>query len=106
VSGNMTYILRLYDVLLSQGYEEFSALRESLWRWITRYQIPSAAGDGSLFAQFFEDHDTPTNRTAWAPLNLARTCSREGKDSIPIGATIAARCSNSCAGTSRIQNWA
>jgi hypothetical protein len=25
-----------------------------------------------LFAQFFEDHDTPTNRTAWAPLNLAR----------------------------------
>jgi len=25
-----------------------------------------------LFAQFFEDHDTPTNRSAWAPLNLAR----------------------------------
>jgi hypothetical protein len=25
-----------------------------------------------LFAQFFEDHDTPSNRTAWAPLNLAR----------------------------------
>jgi hypothetical protein len=82
VSGNMTYILRLYDVLLSQGYEEFSALRESLWRWITRYQIPSAAGDGSLFAQFFEDHDTPTNRTAWAPLNLARYLleRREGLD--------------------------
>src|SRR5947209_1244402 len=37
-----------------------------------RYQIPNAAGDGLLFAQFFEDHDTPTNRTAWAPLNLAR----------------------------------
>jgi hypothetical protein len=72
VSGNMTYILRLYDALLSQGYEEFSAPRRSLWKWIRHYQIPSAATDGSLFAQFFEDHDTPTNRTAWAPLNLAR----------------------------------
>jgi hypothetical protein len=72
VSGNMTYILRLYDELLARGYEEFSAPRRSLWRWVRRHQIPSAAGDGSLFAQFFEDHDTPTNRTAWAPLNLAR----------------------------------
>ena len=35
-------------------------------------RFPSAAADGALFAQFFEDHDTPTNRTAWAPLNLAR----------------------------------
>jgi hypothetical protein len=72
VSGNMTYILRLYDALLSHGYEEFSAPRRSLWEWIRRHQIPNAAADGSLFAQFFEDHDTPTNRTAWAPLNLAR----------------------------------
>ena len=72
VSGNMTYILRLYDALLSLGYEEFSLPRQSLWTWIRRRQIPNAAGDGSLFAQFFEDHDTPTNRTAWAPLNLAR----------------------------------
>jgi hypothetical protein len=72
VSGNMTYILRLYDVLLSHGYEEFSAPRGSLWQWIQRHQIPNAAADGTLFAQFFEDHDTPTNRTAWAPLNLAR----------------------------------
>ncbi len=72
VSGNMTYILRLYDALLAQGYEEFSAPCESLWKWIKHYQIPNAAADGSLFAQFFEDHDTPTNRTAWAPLNLAR----------------------------------
>ena len=72
VSGNMTYVLRLYDALLEQGYEEFSAPRESLWKWIRDCQIPSAAGDGRLFAQFFEDHDTPTNRTAWAPLNLAR----------------------------------
>jgi len=72
VSGNMTYILRLYDALLAQGYEEFSAPRQSLWKWIRRVQIPNAAADGDLFAQFFEDHDTPTNRTAWAPLNLAR----------------------------------
>jgi hypothetical protein len=72
VSGNMTYILRLYDALLSQGYEEFSLPRRSLWNWIRHHQIPNAAADGSLFAQFFEDHDTPTNRTAWAPLNLTR----------------------------------
>ena len=68
----MTYILRLYDTLLAQGYEEFSVPRRSLWAWIKLHQIPNAAADGSLFAQFFEDHDTPTNRTAWAPLNLAR----------------------------------
>jgi hypothetical protein len=68
----MTYVLRLYDALLAQGYEEFAVPRRSLWTWIKRYQIPSAAADGALFAQFFEDHDTPTNRTAWAPLNLAR----------------------------------
>jgi hypothetical protein len=72
VSGNMTYILRLYDVLLAKGYEEFSAPRQSLWTWIRSIQIPNAAAEGDLFAQFFEDHDTPTNRTAWAPLNLAR----------------------------------
>ncbi len=72
ISGNMTYILRLYDALLAHGYKEFTAPRAALWHWINTYQIPSAASDGSLFAQFFEDHDTPTNRTAWAPLNLAR----------------------------------
>jgi hypothetical protein len=72
VSGNMTYILRLYDLLLAHGYQEFSASRRSLWKWIKQYQIPNAAAGGGLFAQFFEDHDTPTNRTAWAPLNLAR----------------------------------
>ena len=72
ISGNMSYILRLYDGMLAQGYAEFSAPRESLWHWVKNYQIPSAAADGALFAQFFEDHETPTNRTAWAPLNLAR----------------------------------
>jgi len=72
VSGNMTYILRLYEALLHHGYAEFAAPRAALWAWIRDYQIPSARGDGALFAQFFEDHETPTNRTAWAPLNLAR----------------------------------
>jgi hypothetical protein len=72
VSGNMTYILRLYDALLAHGHQEFSGPRETLWEWIKHRQIPSAAADGSLFAQFFEDHETPTNRTAWSPLNLAR----------------------------------
>ena len=68
----MTYILRLYDALLAHGYEEFAAPRQRCGGGSRRYQIPSAAADGALFAQFFEDHDTPTNRTAWAPLNLAR----------------------------------
>jgi len=72
VSGNMTYILRLFERLMGHGYGEFSGARQSLWQWIKDHQVPSAAAEGSLFAQFFEDHDTPTNRTAWAPLNLAR----------------------------------
>ncbi len=72
VSGNMSFVLRLYDALLARGFEEFRAPRLSLWHWIKRHQIPCAATDGALFAQFFEDHETPTNRTAWAPLNLAR----------------------------------
>ncbi|HEX3603518.1 MAG TPA: hypothetical protein VHU43_05460 [Steroidobacteraceae bacterium] len=72
IAGNMTYILRLYETLAEHGYEEFSAQRHALWQWIAGFQIPSSAADGALFAQFFEDHDTPTNRSAWAPLNLAR----------------------------------
>jgi hypothetical protein len=72
VSGNMTYILRLFERLVGHGYGEFAMPQKSLWQWIKGCQIPSAAGDGALFAQFFEDHDTPSNRSAWAPLNLAR----------------------------------
>ena len=72
VSGNMTYILRLFDGLIALGLAEFAAPRESLWSWMKRHQIPSVDKGGVLFAQFFEDHDTPTNRSAWAPLNLAR----------------------------------
>lgn len=72
ISGNMTYILRLYEAMLAKGHDEFAGARDSLWNWIRRYQIPSAVDGGALFAQFFEDHETPTNRTAWGPLNLAR----------------------------------
>ncbi len=72
VASNMVYILRLYDALARLGITEFMEQRGALWEWITQRQIPSASTDGALFVQFFEDHDTPTNRNAWAPLNLAR----------------------------------
>ena len=44
VSGNMTYVLRLYDDLLTQGYEEFREPREALWRWIKSYQNSQRRG--------------------------------------------------------------
>jgi hypothetical protein len=72
ISGNMSFILRLYEALMALGYDEFRGPRELFWAWSSRDQLASAAADGALFAQFFEDHDTPTNRSAWAPLNLAR----------------------------------
>jgi len=72
VSGNVVYILRAYDLLIAHGYAEFERPRAALWRWIKREPIPDARGDGRLFAQFFEDHDNPANRSAWAPLTLAR----------------------------------
>lgn len=72
ISGDMTYILRLYDALLDHGYTEFKPSRAALWQWIKTQQIPSAKTKGARFVQFFEDHDNPSNRTAWAPLNLAR----------------------------------
>ncbi len=72
VSGNMSYILRLFDALCTREHREFARPRDELWNWIKHYQIPSVGMGGALFAQFFEDHETPTNRSAWAPLNLAR----------------------------------
>ncbi|MBN8884522.1 MAG: hypothetical protein J0I77_02270 [Rudaea sp.] len=72
VSGNLVFALRLYDELVARGDIQFKPKRDALWRWIKQTQIPSAAGNGALFAQFFEDHDNPANRTAWAPLSLAR----------------------------------
>ncbi len=72
ISGNMSYILRLFDQLVARGENEFAAPRAALWEWIVRHQLPSAAADGRLWAEFFEDHHNQTNRTAWAPLALAR----------------------------------
>lgn len=72
VSGNMSFILRLFDKLIDLGYSQFGPPRDRLWTWIKRQQIPNAAKDGLLWANFFEDHSEPTDRSAWAPLNLAR----------------------------------
>lgn len=72
VSGNMSFNLRLFDKLVEHGHPEFQAARDKLWAWIKDFQIPNLAKDGMLWVQFFEDHSEPDNRTAWAPLNLAR----------------------------------
>jgi hypothetical protein len=72
VSGNMTYIVRLWDKLIEAGYNEFTGPRDQLWDWIVDRQIGSLGKDGALWVQFFEDHKELDNRTAWAPLNLAR----------------------------------
>lgn len=72
VSGDMGFILRLFDGLLEHGYPEFREPRAQLWTWIRNIQIPNAARDGMLWVEFFEDHHEPDDRTAWAPLNLAR----------------------------------
>jgi hypothetical protein len=72
VSGNMTFILRLFDALIGLDHREFQMPRDRLWAWIRTFQLPDLAKDGMLWVQFFEDHTEPDNRTAWAPLNLAR----------------------------------
>jgi hypothetical protein len=72
ISGNMSYNLRLFDKLVAAGHPEFKKSRDELWAWIKNYQLASAAKDGHLFVEFFEDHHSQENRTAWAPLNLAR----------------------------------
>ena len=90
VSGNMSFILRLFDKLIARGNPEFQPPRNTLWRWIKDFQIPNLAKnrDGLLWVQFFEDHSEPDNRTAWAPLNWRTTCSRSVKNSIRIGSAI------------------
>ena len=72
VSGDMVCILQLLDVLSAMGHPEFDRPRRELWAWIVQYQLPDLARDGTLWQQFFEDHDEANDRTAWAPLNLAR----------------------------------
>jgi hypothetical protein len=72
ISANMSYILRLFDKLLEHGHGEFRAPRQKLWVWIRGYQIPNLTQGGSLWVQFFEDHDQLDNRNSWSPNNLAR----------------------------------
>ena len=72
ISGNMSFILRLFDKLIARGQHEFQTPRDKLWCWIKEFQLPNLAKnqDGLLWVQFFEDHSEFDNRTAWAPLNL------------------------------------
>jgi hypothetical protein len=72
ISSNTVFALRLFDSLGELKHPEFAQSREKLWDWIVKYQIPSARTNGQLWVQFFEDHEEPTNRNAWAPLSLAR----------------------------------
>ncbi|TSA37931.1 MAG: hypothetical protein D4R64_04625 [Porphyromonadaceae bacterium] len=72
-SGNMVYILRLFDSLLDMGYREFRNSRDELWGWIINCQLKAPDDkDKCLWVQFFEDQPNEDNRNAWAPLNMAR----------------------------------
>jgi glycerophosphoryl diester phosphodiesterase len=72
-SGNMVYILRLFDSLLEMGYSELKQPREALWHWIVEYQFKAPEDqEHTLWVQFFEDHPIEHNRNAWSPLNMAR----------------------------------
>jgi hypothetical protein len=72
VSGDMVYILKLFDLLSYKGDTQIDSARKQLWSWIIAYQLPDLSKGGTLWDQFFEDHDEANDRTAWAPLNLAR----------------------------------
>lgn len=72
VSANMSFNLRLFDKLLEHGRGEFEKPCQQLWGWIRDYQIPNLTQDGSLWVQFFEDHQELDNRNSWSPNNLAR----------------------------------
>jgi hypothetical protein len=72
VSGDMVFILRLFDKMIDLGHPEFRDPRAAVWTWIKTKQIPNAAKDGYLWVEFFEDHHSQRNRTAWTPLNTAR----------------------------------
>ena len=72
VSGDMVYILKLFDLLSDAGNVRIDSARKQLWLWIITYQLPDLLKEGKLWDQFFEDHDEANDRTAWTPLNLAR----------------------------------
>ena len=72
IAGQMTFNLRLFRALAEEGYPEFKDPAAKLWKWIKTVQLPNLASGGSLWVEFFEDHHSQKNRTAWAPLSLAR----------------------------------
>ena len=47
ISGNMSFMLRLYDVLLARGYTEFESPRAALWQWIKRFKYRAPRRRGS-----------------------------------------------------------
>ena len=72
-SGNMVFILRLFDELIAKGHSAYQKPRDALWSWIKTYQIPAPDDrDSCLWVQFFEDMSPHDNRNSWAPLSMAR----------------------------------
>jgi hypothetical protein len=72
-SGNMVYILRLFDALIEKGHRRYVIPRNALWKWIKecQFQTPDDP-DKCLWVHFFEDYDMDSNRNSWAPLEMAR----------------------------------
>lgn len=78
-SANMAFILRLFFAL-SQREDvggEFQGPFRALWAWVAGYQIPSSLQESpseSLWVNFYEDilDLKETDRSSWAPLELAR----------------------------------
>jgi len=92
-SGNMVYILRLFDELIGKGYDRFQAPRDELWRWIRDVQIPAPySRDSSLWVQFFEDMSPGDNRNSWAPMNTARYLIEKKEALSPDWKELAGRC--------------
>jgi hypothetical protein len=72
-SGNMVYILRLFDALIEKGHRRYVVPRNALWKWIKEYQFQTPDDpDKCLWVHFFEDYDMDNNRNSWAPLEMAR----------------------------------
>lgn len=74
-NGNMIFIVRLFDVLISEGYKEFIDARNTLWNWILNFQIPSKDDpNSSMWVGFFEDivEWEEVDRNSWCPLETAR----------------------------------
>ena len=87
----MTYILRLYDALLEQGYEEFAGPRAPLWAWIKHYQMSERGRRRSLVCAVLRGsrHAHQSNRLG-AVESRALPAREKGICSILTGAPIAA----------------